>query len=628
MTIRGLTQGLDSIAGIIGLLVGTAIVILFPTQRDMGVVILLGCATYLIFKNKLGTSGLASLRLNYRQNRLLNIAFWCLFTASIWLYQTQPLYHRPLAYFILISLLAGIIAIEILCFEKNNGKIQVWPILLKIVLLSLSIRVGIFYEFPSLSGADAFFHARHIQYIADTGFVAPYEIAGKYCLYPVFHLPVAMIKVLTSLGLKEALFWSIGLNVIIGTVLIYFVGQKIAGHKVGLLAVLLANVAVDLIIEGVSNIFPGTLVTSFFMLMLYLIVRQETGVRREVILFALIALIVFTHTLNTFVVMLSLIFVYLASRGGSLLLHYQRHVRLPAYFLLISVLILFLSWGRSYGPGAISFFDRMLNELSYVLSALEFGSETTVTIATYFGMWTNTLFHLGYLVVLFFAVGGMLWWLSSRDDWKFSIAGATIVLYTWVYGVPAVGMRSLITGRWIAIFFPFIAILAAEYMIRLIQLMKPNLSRIVIFGMATLITFLMITTSYVNKDNPIFARERMHRDQYMASEVSAVSTLNAAYSGIIRTDGSYTSGIMRQLEMNSVTELFDTEYISNAGEREESGTLIIIRECIFEETVRIIVPGQIYDTRRTVDQEFLERFKSSDYDLVYANGQVTGYISK
>lgn len=124
--IEEISPKLDIAAAIAGLLVGAVVLWMFPSQRDLGIAIIIACISYLLLRNRIRISGALPLKLSDRQNRLLNIAFWCLFTASIWLYQTQPLYHRPLAYFVLLSLLAGIIAIKILCLEEGKGKGQVY----------------------------------------------------------------------------------------------------------------------------------------------------------------------------------------------------------------------------------------------------------------------------------------------------------------------------------------------------------------------------------------------------------------------------------------------------------------------------------------------------------------------
>lgn len=548
--------------------------------------------------------------------------------ASCWLYQTQQLYHRPFAYFILISLLAGIIAIEILCFDENS---HVWIIILEIILLSANIRWGIFYEFPSLSGADAYWHAKMAQQIIGTGFVPSFEETGaKYSIYPIFHLTVAMTQKLTSLSLKDAIFYSIGLNAIISTIFIYLVGEKVASPKVGLLAVLLANISDDLITEGVVNFFPGTMVTCWFMLMLYLVLNEKFELKCRAILIVITCLTIITHQLNTFVAMFSLILLFLGVKVVRTIYHYPQRVRLTITYLLIFFVALFSYWSRPYSPTTMSsFFGGILHEFKNALLTSEFGYEEVVTVAVHFSQGSNALFHLNHLLVLFFTIGGILWWVSSNDNRKLSIALVVTVLYSLVYGIPALGVNMMITGRWIAVFFPLVAILAAVYIIRIVQLARPNYIRIsIVFCIITLITFFAITTPYVNKDNPFYAEDRMHRDQFTASEVSAISSLNAVYSGTIRTDGTYCSGVFRQFDINSSIQFFSKGYIGGNGIKEKKDSLIIIRDCIFEETVRVTDPEARWSPRYVVDRGFLERFKSFDYNLVYSNGEVTAYISK
>ena len=63
--------------------------------------------------------------------------------------KSMNLYYRPISYFILVCILAGIIASEILYVREGD---KVAPILLQIFLLSILIRAGIYYNFPSLMG--------------------------------------------------------------------------------------------------------------------------------------------------------------------------------------------------------------------------------------------------------------------------------------------------------------------------------------------------------------------------------------------------------------------------------------------------------------------------------------------
>jgi len=593
---------------------------MFPAQRDIGAVVVLACITYLLLRNRIRISGALFLKSGDRQNRLLNIAFWSTFMASCLLYQTQQLYHRPLAYFILISLLAGIIAVEILCFERGKGKSQVWMILLQIFLLSASIRMGMFYEFPSLSGADAFFHAKQAQYIADTGSIPSFELAEKYAAYPVFHTAVAMTQVLTSLSLKSAIYCSIGLYTIVSTLFIYFVGQRIAGPKVGLLAVLLANVSTGLITHGALNMIPGSLVLAWFMLMLYLMLGAKSNPKNTAILIFITFMIVITHQLSTFIVLVSVMTLFLAARAFKAL--YRSPQPLGPNLLYVSLFIVtwlsyLMATPRVPGDSLFSYAVRIVKE---AFSTAEFGAAGAVTKSVYVGLWSNILFELGYLILLFLSIGGILWWLSSRDNRKLSIAGPAVVLAMIAYGTAAVGLRTVIPGRWIPALTVFLVILASAYVVGLAPLVRPTFAKIATFSLVSLLTFFMITTPNVNKDNPFYAMDRAGRTQFKASEVSGISTLNEVYSGTIRTDSWYTSGITRQLEMNSQLEGFDEEYVNGITE-EDSGTLVVVRNAVFEEPQRVAL-----GPRQIIDRGFLERFETPKYSLVYANTTVTAHL--
>ncbi len=638
MNVPELLQRPSNLVALGGIVAGAAAIVLFPSQIGIGAVIILGCATYLMLRKTLSTAGSPSLERSHRQRRLLMIAFWGLFAASGWLYQTQSLYHRPLAYFVVVALMAGIVALEILFYRESHGNRRVYVILLHVLLLSTSIRLGILLEYPSLSGADAFFHARMTQSIVDTGHMPGVEISGKYAVSGGFHAAVAMTQVLTSLGTKAALLLTVGLNALLSTTFIYYVGRKIAGPQVGLMALLLANIVDFLIIEGAVNLAPGTLATSFFMMMLYLIAKPELRTGGGVLLALLAASLVMTHQMNAFVAVLSLLLLYLISRGSRALYGHRQQIRLPLKYVLLALGFLVASYALDYGAG--SFLITMLQELrstplplaiqpgSSVGSSVRSSVESSVTISTHFDIWTNVSFHLGYLVILYFTIIGMLRWLSSRVDWKLTTALVGLVLFVMVYGIPALGIRNFITGRWLTVFSPFIVVPAAAAMVRLVQYLKPHLRAITVLGTLSLIAFFMITTSSVNKDNPILGKQRMHRDQYMASEISSIATINTYYSGLIVTDRSYTSGIMRQIEMNSDYLDFSTEYLDGGGVGDPSGTMVIIREAIFEEPVRINLPGQTFETRMVVDRRFEERFQSSDYNRIYASATVAGYTSR
>jgi hypothetical protein len=167
-----ITNQLDVIIGLVGCILGFVIIYLSYFvglhQEDIGFVVLIACIIYLTLRKLLIES---SIDFSVKQTKttllLLNIIFVVTFTASILLLRLN-LYHRPPVYFILVSVACAAIAVEILALNINE-KTQIWPIIFKIIILSISFRAGIFYAFPTLMGADAWFHANFGNFIASYG---------------------------------------------------------------------------------------------------------------------------------------------------------------------------------------------------------------------------------------------------------------------------------------------------------------------------------------------------------------------------------------------------------------------------------------------------------------------------
>ena len=53
---------------------------------------------------------------------------------------------------------------------------------------------------------------------------------------------------------------------------------------------------------------------------------------------------------------------------------------------------------------------------------------------------TTVVSSLPYTVPVFFAIGGVLLWLTSRDSKKMQIIAPIIVMYAIVYGFPMIGI--------------------------------------------------------------------------------------------------------------------------------------------------------------------------------------------
>jgi hypothetical protein len=586
-----ISEKLDLISGILIGLIG--VVILFFSwyakllQYDIGFVILVAPLIYIVFRRRFtGESKDISFDLKKQTTLLLNIIFVVFFAASILLLWLN-LYHRPLLYFLLISAISAIIAIEILHFNKGT---KVSPILLKIILLSLNIRAGIFYEFSSLIGNDIFKHVKIIQQILDIGFVTPVSMDfTKYMSFPIFHLIAASTSLITSLTVKNSLFFIVIFFSIISTLFIYLIGKTIIDVKFGLFAMLLTNISDMFIVRGVTSITPGAIVFCWFLIILYLLFKDLNSlIKNRTIKIFLILVMITTHQLSTFASFISLVGISIGKRFYEYLYAHGKHIQ--SILITNSMLLLFGITLQSYWMYAYTdietgrtFFHFAVRPIVRALESGDFFSSPSSSMyATYYAQYStlsNILFHLGYLTLLFFAVIGALIWLSPKeiDCKKFVVITTPISLYLFIYGIPLTGIgNAQLSTRWLGFAYLFLVFLATQSIFAFVRLIKQRNSKVIAISLLMLIfTFIMITTPYINGDSPLYCKDRWPRAALMDSEIEAAKAITKSYGGTIQTDLDYRATIFRELSFNATINGMDLSDIEslNTG-------MIALRTCM------------------------------------------------
>jgi len=641
---------LDFIAAITGGILGIIIICLEHTtnvrQQEIGFVLLLSCLLYLVLRNKLlGHSFVSVTEMTRRQKQMINIIFLLIFTTSLILWYNQ-LYHRPMAYFILLALLAGLIAIEIASFREGNSA---WPILFKTILLSANIRIGIYYEFPSLNGPDTYAHFAFAQWITDTGFL-PFEGRGmsNYLFTPLFHIDISMTQILTSLSLKDSMFFSTGLASIILTALcVYLAGKSLAGSRAGLSMALLASGFTYLVIRGV-NLIPESLSLCFFMLLVYLLFRERKQ-RAVVLLIILLTFsIILTHQLSVFVIFVSIASLYIGKKIYGAI----RRWGFPSgdnwitlgYTLFFGVSFIGY-WMYIYPDPNRSFFAYLVMSLKLSFITAEFGMVERLTATAYHSTLTNALFSSGYLILFFLAVGGALLWLSANkiNSRKLAIIVAIIVIYAIAYGGTAFNIYSIIPYRWLILVSFLLVLLAGQYTTEIISLARPVAGRLLLFSLAFTFVFFSITTPCVNEESYFYAMERGDREQYTRQEMVAALTILDKYEGkwekepggetlipvaYIRTDETYQS-VFRLSELKGGYTLrafkaSDMPYPSRIAK----GTITVFRHTASKEPVRVGLPDLVKSVYVTFPEGYPLQFETPDYELFYDNGGVIGYVGR
>ena len=248
---------------------------------------------------------------NGRSGTVLLILFFALYVLSIAALHTRAsLYERPTGYFVLSSLMAGVIALEILLPHRRKAR-RVLP---QIVLLGVSVVWSQILIVPGILGSDPWWHRMFVSQILDLS-----AIPGGYWYthMPLFHLEVAGASLLAGLDYRLAAMLSVSLaQIIILPVVVYLLGNALfEDERVGLLAGLLLITANQQIGMSTASI-PNAFAAIFIALVLFLLFRLKytRPVRAGYLAYLLLAAIILTHTIAAACMALILFVVWGACR--------------------------------------------------------------------------------------------------------------------------------------------------------------------------------------------------------------------------------------------------------------------------------------------------------------------------
>ena len=638
---KKLFKYLDVIIGFIGLTLGLLIILLsyfgVINQILIGIVIILSILSYFLFRSKLNKIPKNSFNGTNNQWIILNILIILLVILTSILWYSQQ-YIRPISYFIIICIILGIISIEICIFGDN--KYKMWTILLQILFLSIIFRYALYYNFPSIMGYDAYFHTNLANLISITGTIPPIEITHQYLNYPILHLFISFTQILTNCNIKDSVFCSIGIISIILTLCIFIFVNKIAGPKIGLLSVLLINFTNYLIVRGIANITAGSLVICYFILLLLLIeLKRKNDYHCSFLILLITITIILTHQLTTFVVLLTLFIIFLSE---CVFIYFNSSKPMPRnlIYLFIFAITMFSYWMHTaYSTSGRPFFESVLEPFIHVVNTGgQYGSDALVVGHQYSRPFIETfLLQSSYLILPFFAIGGILFWISKNDMTKFSIALTAGTLYVISYSLPLLGIRNLLTDRWMPLLSILLVILAATYIISIIDVTNIKWIQLCsIFTIVFLFSFFMITTPGINKDNPLVAKETTVRNQFMQNEISASVLIGSHHDGKVIVDSTYLGAfrfygydhtIEGYIELEEWLRPFarETNLIDTSN---EDNTLILLRRCTLTEPISQKVSTLYGDTiAKPLSNATFDYFEGPNYNMIYTNNNVQGYQS-
>lgn len=165
----------------------------------------------------------------------LDIAYWLVFIGAILSYIFRPLpYERPLWFFVLVAMACGIIVLRLVWREPSRRGILLC--LAQVISIGLLLAWSVTLMYPSLVGQDPLYH-KWLTLNVLSG-------AVDWGSMPLMHFIIAFFMKLYGADYRIASMLSVSLaSIVLDAMLIYLIGRRLVGARVGLLAALLLTVS-------------------------------------------------------------------------------------------------------------------------------------------------------------------------------------------------------------------------------------------------------------------------------------------------------------------------------------------------------------------------------------------------
>ena len=592
------------------------------SQYPLGITILISCLVYILLKKKIIHAPFLNIAI--ANNELLkkanDLVYVIIFSMTIWLYYSSPsLYVRPLSYLILVSLLSLPITVDIFILKRKSS-----IVLLKILFLALNLQFGKYFLFPCLIGSDPGAHAGWIEKYSYYGHITyggpelgDLTSDNSYYNFPVFHLLILSIKLLTNLGLKDAYLFG-GITLIISTVFIFLIGKHISGNKAGLLAALLWVVNEYSMNYATNSIIPMTVGTCFFIRRLFLLLRKDGALNTiipKIIILYFSVVIISTHQIAAFVMLIALVAMYSAEQIYLFIKRLDTKKIISSIYVLIFVIGLIAYWMNAYpAPESPDLFGKLVHSFDRLLTVdAELGA--TEVIST-----PNVDIHSivndsAYLLVMLFGIIGLLIWLSveKRSIRRILLVSVFVLLQVVMYGTALFGLQNIIPGRWFLFSSVILSLLSAVGILHIVNLASSVRTKtIAISAIILFITLSSVIFSSANPDSPISGYQAAPLVARTTSEIAASKSISNMYDGYVISD--YLGGMGKRKSRGDV--------LKPPFESDE-WRFVVIRQ-------RILDYGIWYEkgfgvlTNCKTDKNF-STMLDMKFNKVYGNGKVWGY---
>lgn len=610
---------LDRTLALLGI-VGSILLIIFVSLRIgrvvyalVGVLSLFACITWLALRER----GYDTIRppLSQSQSYLLATIFFLLMLFSEGILYTRPhLYERPLLFFLILALSAGLIAAQILLVEHLPPVL----VLLQIIVLGINIAWSQLLIFPALVGIDPWYHEFFTMRILSEHYI---PLGEAYSSLPVFHLLVGVTSLLSGLSYKLAVILSVSLvQIVVDCTIIYLIGRHIlSSRRTGLMASLVLIIANEHIFMSYWSI-PNALAAVFIVGILYLLWRTRTGVSweiRAVLLAIPMTALILTHSISSMCMALVLLAAWGAYRSIRWIYPETNTFEKSSVPLTVPLLFLTGMFGWWYFGTTLVKTLATLIYLGFTADYFDNTPKALVLKLNEIPVWEQVFNNLGLFLFFALAFIGLFYLVSTRRDDRIVLAAVGVTPLI-------IGFISLLAGyavlyeRWWYFSQLLLAIPAGiGVMVICTRAVRGSLlfTTAVSLLLISALAFLMIMSPPADVDNHIFSENSMMTYSLTESELASIRTVSMYDTSIIKTDVYFSSSLWNRGEN---TLPFDENLYSEDLSGLNADT-VLVRDAVLNR------PFQLFSDLFRLDYDLGNRLESLAFSRIYDSGSVQGY---
>ncbi len=410
-----------------------------------------------IFKPNLLKDGLDSVPSTFTLSsgafRLTFLFFMLLYIVSLSLLIGNE--SRPLTYFVLVALMAGVIFFEIIT-SKPDQKNRTNLVLTQIILLSLNLIFGQTLKLDFFWGdIDAVAHMRWIELTAANGELPPQM--GPYQYFPFLHLFQAIGSVVTGMNPQLSGFIFHGFSFAVSILLVYLLVRQLTGsYQLPMVATLIYALNRDVLTDAIP-LLTRTMAFYLSLLVLYLLIRRRQDIRLKTMAVFLIIPLTITH--NITLAYLTAIFIALIIID--IILH-RRSTHISYTYPVLFVIVYISYWMFM----ATHFFVAIAHKFLFSELPIAIPTQTSVVLAYSVPAYSYLAKYADYIVLAFLAILGIVSQLAlGKKGNRLGNIFALFALPALVFYMPtptAFIYRLISTYRLALVLSPFIVFVVAR----------------------------------------------------------------------------------------------------------------------------------------------------------------------